>query len=127
MSNEIILAEDFAANENERKSIREFYKGITAVELHNDGLNALIRICPPEEFGEDFDCEELQNIIREMLYRIIELEAENKEMTEALKMTIILYHEHDRTPLSLLEQVTEIAKQSLKPRTINESKNNKWP
>lgn len=85
MSNEIILAEDFAANENEKKSIREFYKGITAVKLHNDGLNALCNICPSEEFGEDSDCEELQNIIREMFYRITELEAKKNESIELVK------------------------------------------
>lgn len=74
----------YAANENEKKSIREMFNQDTSVDLHDMGINTLINTLPPEDFGENEDCELLQNVIREMYYRISELEKQNAVYREAL-------------------------------------------
>lgn len=66
----------YAASESEKASLLDWYKDHSHVELHDDGLDTLCRICPPEKFGEDDDCEGLQNILRVMLYRIQGLESD---------------------------------------------------
>lgn len=71
---QVKTVELYAADENDKKSIRECFDQDTAVDLHDAGINTLSTICPPEEYGEDDNCELLQNIMREMYYRIADLE-----------------------------------------------------
>jgi len=114
MNNEskVKTAELYAASEKERESLIDWYKDHSSVELHDDGINTLCQICPPDEYGENEDCEALQNIIRVMFYRITKLEAENKELMEALK-NIMNVNDNNLSWGTQLSQVVEIAGKTL--------------
>lgn len=67
-----VKPEIYAASPSERASLIDWYKEHSNTDLHDDALNTLCAIAPPEQFGESEDCEALQNLIRVMFYRLVD-------------------------------------------------------
>lgn len=77
---------EYKSSDLSKESIREFYKDHSDEEIYNESMKALVNALPPDQYGEDDNCEALQDLIGEQQFRIEDLRDLNRQLTAALEL-----------------------------------------